>query len=176
MLRQQHTSAGRRAVARAQRVRHRQRVRDDEDRLLRTVEQRTERLRVALDDREPALAARLRNRRGRCAGGPRAVALERSPFVRPVERVVQARFDEARHVTAGESDLGRLARTLELARHTKIQRLVEKLLSEPARLRQPAGRQADRDRDVAVQEPLRRVLALAVAREDRAPHQKRTER
>ena len=53
---------------------------------------------------------------------------------RPVERVVQLRHDEPRHVAVAEREVGGLPRALELARDAEVERLGAQHVAEPARL------------------------------------------
>src|SRR6266567_2631254 len=93
---------------------------DDEDGLFGPGEQVAEGLRVALDDREPALAVRLWRRRGGRARGPRTVLLDVGALVAPDQRVVQPRIHEPGDVTPLERDVGCFPSALERARHAEI--------------------------------------------------------
>jgi hypothetical protein len=151
-------------------------VADHDDRLLRPGEEVAEGADVALHDREPAFPAAFGSRRRGRTGGPCAVLLDVDAFVAADQRVVQARVDEPRDVPSRKGDVGRLTRALELARHAEVELLPPELLAESARFVSATRRQADGHADVAVQPAVRGVLALAVARKNRAPHQKRTDR
>src|SRR6266550_5690403 len=137
---------------------------DDEDGLFGPGEQVAEGLRVALDDREPALAVRLGHGRGGGAGGPRAVLLDVGALVAPDQRVVQPRIHEPGDVTPFERDVGCFPGALELARHAEIELFSLECFAESRRFTDALLRQGHWNRDVPVQPAVRRVLALAVAR------------
>src|SRR5436190_18701294 len=104
VLRQRHAGAGQLALTRAERVGHRQRVTDGENRLLRAFEQVAQGGRIARHDREPALTAVLGRGGGRRGGGPRAVVLEVAALVAADQRIVQPRVDLPQYVASAEGE------------------------------------------------------------------------
>ena len=159
----------------AEGVRDRERVADDEDHLLRPREQLAERLRVPRDDRVAALALLAGNCPRVIRGCPCPVLLEELALVRPVQRVVELRPHEPRHLSSLERDVGRHLRPLELAHDAEVERLVAQRRSEAARLLGPARCQPAGHGDVAVHDIDHVEDALAVAREYRVAHFRKEE-
>jgi hypothetical protein len=84
----------------------------------------------------------------------------------PSKRIVQARVDEPGYIAPLEREVGRLSHTLELARDAEVERLIPQQSAEPTRLLAPSRGQPDGHGGVTVQPADRRILALAVTRED----------
>src|SRR5262249_43180527 len=119
-----------------------------------------------------ALAAGLGHRGRRVARRPAPVLLEVRALEAAVQRVVQLRQHEPRHVALAERLVSGLDRPLERARDAQVERLVAGGLAEPPRLLAPRRREAAGDAGIAVQQPADAELALAVPGEQQ-PHGKR---